>query len=402
MARQMPRRNFIAIAARAVVGIAIVAGVALVSGCAAANDNGFDFLLLGDIHLDQMSHHDMDWMTREKPGVIRQCQAYSRITRETTPVLFGQLRRQIESNDRIRFVAQLGDFTQGLAGTPALARRHHADAVKFVRDAKPGVPFLLIKGNHDRVGPGAPESFDAVLRPFISDELGTLYGRATSDDAATANPRKFALQQPHASYAHSRGDTLFVHYDGFARESLDWLEQILANRSEKHLIFMVHYPVVPYSPRSTWGIYAHASQKKRRTRLLNLLGEHRAIVFSAHLHNYGIVVRRTDKGAFVQVATCSVLPSLPVKPAKQRSGLANYADLARTAKQALSTSDDALQGIAAIIRQLAAIGPLAAKNQTGALKKTQEAVDAATKMVRVIGTPEKAPPGNPAGILGRY
>ena len=84
------------------------------------------------------------------------------------------------------------------------------------------------------------------------------------------------------------------------------------------------------------------------------------------------------------------------------SGLANYADLAGTAKQALSRSDEALQDIAAIIRQLAGIGPLAAKNRTGALAKTQEALDAATRMVRVIGTPEKSAPGDPAGVLGRY
>ena len=319
---QISRRTLLAAAAWAAAGIAILAALAMVSGCA-ANDNGFDFLLLGDMHLDQMSHHDMDWLKREKPNVIRQCQAYSRFTRETAPLLFDELGRQIESNDRIKFVAQLGDFVQGLAGTPELARKHHADAVKFVRDAKLGVPFLLTKGNHDIVGPGAPESFDAVLRPFIGTQLARLTGRLT-DIAATGAPRKFALQKPHASYAFTVADTLFVSYDGFAKESLDWLEGILAKRSEKHFMFMVHYPPVPYSPRATWGLYAPRSQRKQRARLLNLLGEHRAIVLSGHLHDYGIVVRRTDKGAFVQVATCSVLPKLPVKPTRKHSGVASY------------------------------------------------------------------------------
>ena len=87
---------------------------------------------------------------------------------------------------------------------------------------------------------------------------------------------------------------------------------------------MLHQPVVPFTPRSTWCLYASESQQDRRTRLLNLLGEHGAIVFSAHLHKHGIVVRRTDKGPFVQVAVISVLPSLSVKPKNVLSGVDNY------------------------------------------------------------------------------
>jgi len=304
--------------------MATLAALAVAPGCGPAEQADFDFLLLGDTHLDKMSHHDVEWLNRAKPGNIRQCRAYSRFTKETTPLLFAELRRRVESNDRIRFVSQLGDFTQGNCGTLELARVHHRDAVTFVRQAKLGVPLLVTKGNHDRSGPGAPESFDAVLRPFIAAELGRLHGRRIRDEAATARPRRSALQRPHSSYAHRYGDTLLVHYDGFAKESLDWLERLLAGRREKHFIFMVHYPPVPYSPRSTWGLYAPRSQRAQRARLLNLLGEHRAIVFSAHLHDYGIVVRRTDKGPFVQVATCSVLPRLPGKVTKRRSGVGSY------------------------------------------------------------------------------
>ena len=173
MVRKIDRRSFIG-------GIACVAaGVAAapwsVPAYAASERDGFDFLVLGDIHLDQMDHHDMDWMQREKPTVIRQCENYSRLTQETTPKLFAELRRQIDRNDRIQFVVQLGDLVQGLAGTPDLARKHCADGVKFVRNAKLGVPFLTTKGNHDITGPGAHEAFDEVLRPFMSDQLSRLH-----------------------------------------------------------------------------------------------------------------------------------------------------------------------------------------------------------------------------------
>ncbi|MHC4716755.1 MAG: metallophosphoesterase family protein [Planctomycetota bacterium] len=325
MVKQMSRRNFIAGAARAAAAIAIIGGLGMVSGCADPAGNSFDFLLLGDVHLDRIEHHDMEWMKREKPGVIRECQAYCRITRENTPLLFGQLRRQVESNGRIKFVVQLGDLVEGLAGRPDLARRHSADAVKFIRDARLGVPFLHTKGNHDRVGPGGQEAFDAVMRPFVAEEYGRLPGHRQRAEPGKARARGLTMQQsPHSSYAHSRGDTLFVHYDAYPPFNLDWVEKTLAKRTEKRLIFFLHQPIVPYSPRATWCIYAHRSQKKRRQRLMNLLGEHRAIVFSAHLHDHAVVVRRTDRGPFVQVASCSVLPRLPVAPRKRRSGLENY------------------------------------------------------------------------------
>jgi hypothetical protein len=255
-------------------------------------------------------------MQREKPTAISQCEGYCRITRETTPRLLAELRRQIEHNDRIRFVVQLGDFVQGLAGTPKLARVHCADGVKLVQDAKLGVPFLMTKGNHDITGPGAHEAFDAVLRPFIAGELAKT---RTSDSSVEAG-----LQPRHASYTYCRGNARFVHFDGYVPESLDWLEGVLAHRTEEHLFFLLHQPVVPYTARSTWCIYASASQQSRRTRLLNLLGEHRAIVLAGHLHKHGVVARRTPRGSFVQVAAISVLPSLPVTVKNQRSGVSHY------------------------------------------------------------------------------
>lgn len=91
MPRQIDRRSFIGGIAYTVAGVA--AAPWSVPAYAISESKGFDFLVLGDIHLDQMDHHDMDWMQREKPTVVRQCENYARLTRETTPKLFAELCR---------------------------------------------------------------------------------------------------------------------------------------------------------------------------------------------------------------------------------------------------------------------------------------------------------------------
>src|SRR5256885_969735 len=80
-------------------------------------------------------------------------------------------------------------------------------AAAAVEDAKFGAPVLMAKGNHDITGPGAPESFNDVLLPWMSRQ---------------------AKQDLHAaSYTVQQGDDLFVVFDAY-KPDLDWLDQTLA------------------------------------------------------------------------------------------------------------------------------------------------------------------------------
>jgi hypothetical protein len=270
----------------------------------------FRFVLLGDLHFDRLEHHDMAWLAREKPNDVRQVQNYSRITREVMPALFREVREQIRAGKGMAFAAHIGDLVEGLCGTPPLARRHCQDAVRFVRDAGLGVPFLFAKGNHDITGPGAVEAFDEVLLPFLGEQART----------------KLAS----ASFAARQGDALFAYFDAYNPDSLPWLEQTLAKRAERRLFVLIHPPVVPYGARSLWHLYARPEEQKERKRLLNLLGKHRAIVLCGHLHKNGVVVRDTEQGPFVQLAVNSVLPSADSKPKDEVRGVKSYGpDLVR-------------------------------------------------------------------------
>jgi len=270
------------------------------------NAQPFAFIALGDLHFDRLAHHDLDYVRqRHGEGDIRQILNYSRLTETVLPKTFAELREQVKTfQPSVAFVAQLGDFVEGLCGNPQLARRQCEEAIAFVREAQLGVPFLITKGNHDITGPGALDAYNAVILPFLGEQLG--------------QPIKSA------SFFIRRSDALFAFFDAYDDESLNWLEKVLSSQQAKQVFVLLHPPVVPIGARSLWHLYARPEQQTQRRRLLNLLGRHRAIVLTAHLHKFGVVVRRTDEGAFVQVTLNSVIPSPEVEPRQVLQGVEHY------------------------------------------------------------------------------
>lgn len=239
MTPMLSRREFLRTAAVAASACAIPLNLG-----AADKSQSFSFVLLGDLHFDQIEHHNMEWLRAEKPNDVRQVQDYTRITKEITPRLFATVRETIadlqSSPARPAFVLQLGDLVEGLCGTDALAVRQNTEALAFVRAAEFGVPFLFTKGNHDITGPGAPEAFDTVLNPFLAAQA-----KAIDRNASAAG----------ACHSVHFGDAQFYCFDAYKDPSLDWLEAQLARRTARCCFVVIHPPVVPYGARSTWHIY---------------------------------------------------------------------------------------------------------------------------------------------------
>lgn len=264
----------------------------------------YSFPLLGDLHLDRLEQHDMEWLRREKPNDVHQVEDYSRITREVAPGLLKEVREQVADGGDCPFIVHVGDFVEGLAGTPALARRQCEDSVRLVKEAGFGRPFLFCKGNHDITGPGAEAAFSGVLVPYLSEGLNR--------------------ELKTSSYTVERGDTLFAYYDSYSRDSLAWLERTLERRRAGRLIVVIHQPVVPFGARANWQVFSRPEQKEPRDRLLRLLGRHRAIVLCGHLHKWGTVVRKTDEGPFVQLMVSSIISRPVIEPKDHLSGVDAY------------------------------------------------------------------------------
>ena len=269
---------------------------------AAANDESFELPMLGDLHFDRPQHHDLDWLKQEHPGDVRQVENYCRVTEQWSAKLLDAARARVAAaQSPVPFVLQLGDLIEGLCGSPALATRQAREALEWVKQAHLGAPLAFCKGNHDVTGPGASAVYGQTLVPWLQAQLGDVAG---------------------AAYARRQGGTLIVFFDAYAKDSLVWLERLLAEKTPQRVIFVIHPPVVPYNARSSWVVYAR--QPAERQRLLALLGKHRAIVLCGHLHKYSCLVRRTTTGKFVQLAISSVATDPEAKPGDERQGLEAY------------------------------------------------------------------------------
>jgi Calcineurin-like phosphoesterase len=309
MTPRVNRRQFLATA----LAVAPVLGTNPFARAAEAT-RPFSFVLLGDLHLDQLVHHDFAWLEKEHPGDLRQIQNYSRLTAEIMPRLFATVRATVTdlraSPTPPAFVLQVGDFVEGLCGTHELATRHHRDAIALVRDAKLGVPFLFTKGNHDVTGPGATEAYREVFHPFLGEQSAPFTGGGKLTTG---------------SYAIEHADAEFLFFDAYDPASLDWLEATLTKRTARHCFVVIHPPVVPYGARATWHLYSSAKDAARREKLLDLLGRANAFVLGGHIHKFNTLVRATPRGGrFLQLAVSSIINAPEVKPKDELSGVQDY------------------------------------------------------------------------------
>jgi hypothetical protein len=291
---------------RAVVGVLAILSI---FGTAVARDDPsgstYSFVYLGDLHFDRKTHHDLEWVKASHPGDVRQIEDYVRNTQEYTPALLQRIQTAIDSaGGRIKLVVQGGDLTEGLCGSRELQETQFREAAELIRRFIPKTPFLAAKGNHDVTGPGAREAFDCVMLPWLARACGK--------------------PVESASFYFSQGPDLFVFFDAYHNHDLDWLERTLWTNPHRHAFVVMHPPAVPYDARSTWHLFSRDNEQVVRERFLSILGAHQVVLLTGHLHKFGIVVRRTSTGAFVQLGLNSVISSPHVSVKNHLEGVENY------------------------------------------------------------------------------
>ena len=267
----------------------------------------YSFVYLGDMHFDKMAHHDFEWVRAEKPNDIRQIEGYVKNTEKYTPGLLKRIRDSIESsNGRIKMVVQGGDLTEGLCGSRQLQETQFKDARQMIRNYIPETRFVAVKGNHDITGPGAREAYDNVMLPWLSEEC--------------------EKKIDSGSFFFMQGPDLFVFFDAYHNNKLDWLEETLCENKHRHAIVVMHPPAVPYNARSTWHLFWRDREKDVRERFLDILGRYKVVLLTAHLHKYHVLVRKTPAGAFTQFSMNSVLASPNISVREHFEGVGNYGD----------------------------------------------------------------------------
>ena len=284
------------------------------SGCSsmpsqsAVSQPDYTFVFLGDLHFDRPDDHKMEWVKKTHPNDIIQIQNYCRITEENTPALFRSISTLNGRQPQPFFaIIQAGDFTEGLCGSYELQSLQFEQAKTRVDEYFETIPFLMTKGNHDVTGPGADQAYRDHILPWLSSRL---------NESITQT-----------SYTVSHGEDLFIFFDAY-RPNLDWLEDTLNHSNARYTFFVTHMPVVPFDARSTWHLFAKDDQQSQRQRLLDLLGQHHAMVLCGHLHDYSLLRRKTSNGSFMQLCMNSVISQKDIPAENYLAGKDKYtADL---------------------------------------------------------------------------
>ena len=272
-------------------------------------------MLLGDLHYENLAHHDFAWLEKKHPNDLGQIKNYSRLTAGIRPRLFVTLRETITERNRtpamhVAFVLQVGDLVEGLCGNEELATRQNTEALAFVREANLGVPFVFAKGNHAITGDGAPAAFANSFHPFLTEQARAITPAA--DEIRSAR------------YTVRTGTAEFAFFDAYDRESLDWFEAAVARRTAEHLFTIIYPPVVLNDARATSHQFSSEKDRPKRDKFLDLLGREHAIVLGGHIHRFNALARATPRGRFAQFAVSSVIDATEPKPKTPLSGLADY------------------------------------------------------------------------------
>ena len=246
---------------------------------AAEDQNSYRVVVLGDVHYDRTELHTEPKLAKKRNLTM---------WKAATPALLAQA-GELAKTESAAFVVQLGDITQGYAGTPELQRRMLSEGVAAVKAYFPQTPLLIVRGNHDvSVLKGTADDrspADAVLIPATPDLPGL------TKSAGNGN------------YSVRLGKDLFIAVDGFlpAKEIVAFVRQTLeANPDARCIFLLTHLPVLPASAQTPfWLLPGHYE-------IAELLETRQALILAAHTHIPSLACRVTERGKLRQLVVSSM------------------------------------------------------------------------------------------------
>lgn len=273
------------------------------------------FILLGDIHYCEDRFYDLESMLQVKPSDHRQItQTYAPVTKANWTDQIGTIKSQIEkTSPAVKGVVQLGDISEGLANVDGNADKIAENLMTTLRNTNLGVPWILVKGNHDITGVGddckkqAKSAFGKYYTPFIKEQIG-------KEDVTEGN------------YSYQIGEVLFVILDAY-NSSIDqtaFAKKALEGSDAKYKFVCMHEPAIPATERC-WH-YLKSKPEETRNAFLKVIAENKAFFLCGHLHRYSVLRRNTEWGPIVQVMVNSVTNVKRSTKPSYELGLSNYGE----------------------------------------------------------------------------
>lgn len=250
------------------------------------------FIVLGDIHYCESRFYALDSLKKDKPSDFRQITGtYSPLTSANWKDQISVLKDAVKTYDpAVRCVVQLGDVSEGLANKEGSADKIAENVIARLEETDFGVPWILVKGNHDVTGVGsykkeAKSAFRRHYSPFIEKESHSKVSEG--------------------NYVYRNGCCLFVALDPYNKETdqVKFAKEALTESDATFKFVILHEPIVPVTERCWFFLKRNEAEREE---LLRVIAENKAFVLCGHLHKYSVLRRKTEYGPVVQVMLTSV------------------------------------------------------------------------------------------------
>ncbi len=252
------------------------------------NAQNSSFIILGDLHYNIYEDHDLKWLSAMPGDLVKESKDYAAKTEKYWVPFMEVIREKAETvKPPVKAIIQVGDLSEGLAGSPEKANQMMAHTVAAIDSTCMPVPWIIAKGNHETYGPGADEAFQHYFVPMFRKQTG--------------NP-----DIKNASYSYTAGNVQIVCVDPWDKDvdMVEFLEKEFAASEAKYKFVVVHKPVIPVS---TLCWYTLREDEPKHQKLLEVIAKNKAFVIAGHVHKYSVVCRKTDFGNIVQVTVISVI-----------------------------------------------------------------------------------------------
>jgi UDP-2,3-diacylglucosamine pyrophosphatase LpxH len=250
------------------------------------NAQSSSIIVLGDLHYNIHSDHDTTYLKNR--GLLEESLDYADNTEKYwTPFMKIIKQKALTIKPNVKAIVQVGDLSEGLAGTPEKAKQMAANTVKAIEETKMPVPWVIVKGNHETYGPGADEAYKEYFVPMFQKQMN--------------NPNITG-----ANYSYTTGNILIVSVNIWdtSVNITNFIKKELSTSKAKYKFVATHEPLIPVSGYC-W--YTFNTDSVRHNRLLEIIAKNKAIVLCGHLHYYSVLSRETKYGPVVQVMTISVI-----------------------------------------------------------------------------------------------
>jgi hypothetical protein len=259
----------------------------------------YKVMVMGDAHFDAPEFHHAPPANESRKS---ERERNLKMWKSRSPALFAAAGKRAAA-EHVAFAVQLGDLAQGDCDDAELQGEMIRRAFATLKKNFPGIPLLIVKGNHDiRVLKKGRDNAaaNAALLPLVSKELG----------------RKVTKN---SCYAFMRGRDLFIAVDAFipARHIEAFVRKTLAAHPDtRYVFFMTHLPLMPASVGSPLWLVPGWDK------IAGMLEKRNAVILAAHTHSPSLATRTTDNGKLTQLIVSSMGSAWSAK--RRRGGYGDW------------------------------------------------------------------------------